>query len=179
MYPCMITGEEGNCERVVTARIAPAVLNVKKLYRLVLTFDDIHSIRNGLLLAKSFEEAFDQLRLSFVHCVIPEEKVAPRICFKLKIWDSESRLIPIWKDSQKLIGDYDDHALNLRQHKTFKRALSYQANQRFLHFPHMFDSSEQPPLEYRPDNPSAYYMQMKQMFDIVVRDIEEEADDIC
>ena len=87
-------------------------------------------------------------------------------------------MIPIWKDSQKLIGDYDGHVLNLSQHKPFKRALSYQANQGFSHFRLMFDSSEQPPSEYRPDNPSAYYMQMKQMFDIVVRDIDVEADDI-
>ena len=84
-YPCMITGEYGNGEEVVAAHIAPAVSDVKKLHVLGLTFDDIHSIRNGLLLAKAIEEAFDQLRLSFVSCVIPDENGAPRKGCKLKI----------------------------------------------------------------------------------------------
>ena len=120
MYPCMIAREESDGEGVVTAHIAPAVLLVKKLPVLGLTFNHIHRIPNGLLLAKGFEEAFDQLRLSFVLSVIPDEKGAPRSGFKLKIWDSECKSIPIWKDSQKLIGDYDDHVLSLRQHKPFK-----------------------------------------------------------
>ena len=77
--------------------------------------------RNGLLLAKGIEVAFDQLQLSFIKAGLLDDRLM------LKIWDHSIRRAPIFEGSTLLIGSYEGHPLNLGAHLPFRRVLFYQA----------------------------------------------------
>jgi hypothetical protein len=176
-YPCMITREIGGGDCVVAAHIVPARSKVKNLRNIGLTTEDVASSRNGLLLSKNIEIAFDALQLSFIKSPVSDETGLPREGFVMKIWDDNCRKTSIWRDSDKRIGDYDGHQLLLEEHKPLKRALSNQAYTAFLHFKHVLNITSLPPSEFGTDNESIYYKQRKLLKDNLARDLTEEFDD--
>ena len=173
---CMVTGESGNGACVVAAHIVPARSKIRYLLFIGLTPEDVSSSRNGLLLSKNIENAFDALQLSFIRGPVPDDSGAPMDGFTLKIWDDNCRNTPIWAGSDKLIGEYDG-CIALQRHNPFKRALSHQAYSAFLHFRHELNAMVSPPSEYGSDNQSKYYKQRKLMKESVDRDMAEELDD--
>lgn len=169
-YPCMLTGQVGDGEKVVAAHIAPAKSKIRILNYIGMTADDINNPRNFLLLAKNVEVCFDRQQLSFVK----ENPLSNDLI--LKIWDSSASTIPIWESSKLLIGKYDGKKLLLGDHNPFRRALSYQAYQAYIRHAHIGHSI---PLEYGSDDQTTFYRQrqtIKEMKDLVMRDIKEEVE---
>jgi hypothetical protein len=178
LYPCMITGECGDSDCVVAAHIVPARSKLKNLRNIGLTKEDVESSRNGLLLSKGIENAFDSLQLSFIKSPVSDEIGLLREGFVMKIWDDNCRDTFIWRGSNKRIGDYDGHQLLLGGHKPLKRALSNQAYTAFLHFRNdVLNITSLPPSEFGTDNESKYYKHRKLLKDNLARDLTEEIDD--
>jgi hypothetical protein len=175
-YPCMVTKISGDGECVVAAHIAPARSRVKYLRNIGLTEEDVNSSRNGLLLSKNIEIAFDRLQLSFIRGPVADLTGLPRDGFTMKIWDDDCRDTFIWNGSKKRIGEYDGKQLLLGSHNPLKRVLSYQAYTAFLHFRHVLNVTVSEPSEFGSDNASNYYKNRKLMKDNLLRDVIEEVD---
>ena len=175
-YPCMVTEISGDGECVVAAHIAPAHSRVKYLRNIGLTEEDVNSSRNGLLLSKNIEIAFNRLQLSFIRGPIADLTGLPRDGFTMKIWDDDCRDTFIWNGSKKRIGEYDGKQLLLGTHNPLKQVLSYQAYTAFLHFRHVLNVTVSEPSEFGSDNASNYYKNRKLMKDNLLRDVIEEVD---
>ena len=175
-YPCMVTEISGDGECVVAAHIAPAHSRVKYLRNIGLTEEDVNSSRNGLLLSKNIEIAFNRLQLSFIRGPIADLTGLPRDGFTMKIWDDDCRNTFIWNGSKKRIGEYDGKQLLLGTHNPLKQVLSYQAYTAFLHFRHVLNVTVSEPSEFGSDNASNYYKNRKLMKDNLLRDVIEEVD---
>jgi hypothetical protein len=90
---CQYTGLEGvgdakiaknlSAHHVKAAHLIPRATRKETLRRLDLSVRDVNSVRNGLLLLATIEEAFDNLRLSFIPNALGQ--------FALKIWDPSIR----------------------------------------------------------------------------------------
>jgi hypothetical protein len=85
LFKCMLTREDGDSEEIVAAHIAPARSSIRKLATIGMTESDLSDVRNGLLLAKGIELAFDRLQLSFVKSNPLSENLY------LHIWDDSCR----------------------------------------------------------------------------------------
>jgi hypothetical protein len=124
---CMVSGHVGTGDQVRAAHIVPCSSDASKLAFIGLTIDDVNSPRNGLFLAKNVEMAFDKLQLSFIKTKLFYDRLY------LKIWDDSCRSVPIWPGHATTIGDLDGRELVLGAHKPFKRALSFQSYQAYMH----------------------------------------------
>lgn len=126
---CMVTGQWGNGEQVVGAHIIPRSVNTVEVNRVLgYTSDDINHARNGLLLAKGIEEAFDRMQISFIKTNPLHDKLY------MKIWDESVLDNPIWKGSKLTIRNFQNNPLSLGRHNPFKRGLSYHAYRCFLYY---------------------------------------------
>ena len=130
---------------------------------------DVSNVRNGLLLCKGIEEAFDRLQLSFV-------KSNPlSMDLFLKIWDDSCRSNPLYPGSTILIGGFDGSRLDLSAHKPFLRALSFQAYQSYLVYKNQTMSVA--PAEYGSDPECEYFKGRELLKSAVLRDIQFEVHD--
>lgn len=155
-YRCMLSGEVGFGQQVVVAHIIPAKSSVSLLKGLGFTATDVNSLRNGLSLAKGFEEAFDRRQASFVEtlgkkCTIEDQAsfikslgsdagkstdeadYSPMTTYTFTIWDKECRENPLWKGSQLTVGQFEGRSLVLGNANPMKRALSLHTYHCFLH----------------------------------------------
>ncbi len=171
-YGCMVSGEEGNGDRVVVAHIAPAVSEYSKLAKIGLTPGDVSSPRNGLLLCANIENSYNKLQLTFV-----KDKNIFSSQLVVKIWDSQCLNIPLWNGSTKFIGQYDGSKLNLGEHKPFMRALSYHAYESYLKYCYLPQFKSLVPCEYGSGNDSDYFKERNMFKEIVEKAIEEEMDE--
>jgi hypothetical protein len=140
---CMVSGFVGEGDSVIAAHIVPVKAPSTSLRACGMTFADVNCSRNGLMLAKNIEKAFDKLLLSFV----PKDPFHSS-SLVLKIWDPElfeSKLSvcdnsditiescegqPLMFKGNPLIGEevaYEDASV------PFRRALSFQAQQAFAY----------------------------------------------
>ena len=140
---CMVSRVIGDGQSVVAAHIVPVSAQRTQLRACGMDRRDLNSTRNGLMLAKNIERAFDALRLSFV----PKDPFRSS-SLALKIWDpslfEEKESVcdasnitiascegsPLMFEGNSLIGEevpYDSASM------PFRRALSFQAQHAFAH----------------------------------------------
>ena len=131
---CMLSGQLGLGRQVKVAHLLPVVSKISTLTELGFEEADVDDVRNGLLLSAGFEEAYDTLRASFVKGIYQDHTLGgPREGYIFTIWDDECRKLETFPESGRLIEEFEGHALTLNGHDPFKRALSFQAYQAFLH----------------------------------------------
>eukprot|EP01035_Chromulina_nebulosa_P039012 gene39012-52708_t len=136
---CMISGVESTLpDSICALHILPPQTSSPRLLRMLkLQSEDLHSPRNGLLLAYGIEQAFQQLEVSFVRK--PDPNSAKNV-FVMKVWGAATKHCttrPLFKTSKLLkVSDYDNAELKLNFvddrsgcHNPFLRALAYQAFQ--------------------------------------------------
>ena len=126
---CMLSGLLGLGDQVRVAHLLPAVSTISILTQLGFKEIDTDSVRNGLLLCKGFELAFDQLQASFI--LGPCQGLREGFIFKM--WNDCCRNQETFPGSGHLIGSYEGQPLILNGHEPFSRVLSYQAYQAFMH----------------------------------------------
>lgn len=117
-----VTIETVTDEDIPAAHLLPSSTIADTADVLEMSLDDIQSTRNGLFLCKKIEESFDQLELSFV----PVDILHPSQ-YKMVIWKDSCKTKSVIKGSLKLIGQYDEHSLELGGLEPYRRALSFQA----------------------------------------------------
>jgi hypothetical protein len=115
---CMVTDELGDSEQVVAAHIIP--LKTKKATLKRIGIPKLNTKRNGLVLARNIEMAFDRLRLSFLPAGMGK--------FAMKLLDPSVGEEFIFEGSAKKIGEFDGCLLQHTHGNPYKRALSYQAH---------------------------------------------------
>ena len=93
-----------------------------------------------MFLADAIEKGFDALKLSFVR----QNPLSADL--SVKIWADDCRNKPLWRGSDRTVGEFDGCVLSLGEHVVFKRALSYQAHQAYL--VHSLLDSDQRPDDY-------------------------------
>lgn len=169
IFKCMLSREDGDGDEVVVAHIVSASSSVRILNLIRMTEADVNSLRNGLLLAKNFEVAFNRLQLSFVKSNPLSQNLY------LQIWDDSCRNEPIYDGSTRTIGDFEGEVLNLGSHRPFRRALSFQAYQAFLQSKDISKFEELS--EDGSEKVTKYFEQQMLMKDSVLRDIQEELED--
>ena len=130
---CMLSGQLGLGRQVKVAHLLPAVSKISTLTELGFEEADVDDVRNGLLLCSGFKDAFDTLRASFVKGIYQDTLGGLREGYIFTIWDDECRKLETFPESGLLIEEFEGHALTLNGHDPFKRALSFQAYQAFLH----------------------------------------------
>lgn len=133
---CMASGvSSSGMDNIRAAHIIPAVSELKDIAKLNLTERDVDNVRNGLLLSKQIERAFDAYEISFVRDPLHRSSLV------MKFWNPESQWKekPLFKDCDRNIGEFEGRALNLRFvdnragcHIPFLRGLAYQAFQAYL-----------------------------------------------
>ena len=144
---CMISGVESTLpDSICALHILPPQTSSPRLLRMLkLQSEDLHSPRNGLLLAYGIEQAFQQLEVSFVRK--PDPNSAKNV-FVMKVWGAASKHCttrPLFKTSKLLkVSDYDNAELKLNFvddrsgcHNPFLRALAYQAFQAYRKWKHL------------------------------------------
>jgi hypothetical protein len=105
---CQATGQLGvDTGSIRAAHIIPVSAGFPLLNFIGIAPGEIDTVRNGLLLAKNIELAFDQLRLSF----LPQNELDSNSLI-LKIWDPAVRFMPIWPENELLIGKFEGRALD-------------------------------------------------------------------
>jgi len=132
MSRCMITGIEGDGQLVVCAHIVPKKVTQADLILLGLRLNFVNSVRNGLLLIKSLEVAFDKCQLSFERVLYTDGDGSIRSGLRLKIWDDAIRLQKLFPESTQTIGTYEGAFLTLGEVSPCLRALSYHNYQCWL-----------------------------------------------
>jgi hypothetical protein len=155
-YRCMLSGEVGFGQQVVVAHLIPAKSSTDDLESLGFTAIDADSLRNGLSLAKGFEEAFDHRQASFIETIGKKSTLEDQASFietllrdpgkrtdeadysltttyTFTIWDSKCRENPLWKGSQLKVGQFEGRSLVLGNVNPMKRALSLHTYHCFLH----------------------------------------------
>lgn len=113
---CADVAEQLGMNQVKAAHLIPRATKKDTLARLDLNVTDVNSVRNGLLLLSTIEEAFDDLRLSFIPNPLGQ--------FALKIWD------PAIRTTLSKLGKQEGDVLNVASQDgqgPFKRVLSYHA----------------------------------------------------
>jgi hypothetical protein len=124
---CMVTGIPGNGEAVIAGHIIPRSTRKPILTHLGIEITDVNKPNNGVFWVKGIEDAWEKLALSFVKSNPLEDK------YYMHIWDDSVRNTPLYKDSDKTVGEYNGAELCLGQHVVMKRGISYQAYQAYLH----------------------------------------------
>lgn len=142
---CMISGVESNLpDSICTMHILPPHTSSPRLLRMLkLQPEDLHSARNGLLLAHGIEQAFQQLEVSFVR-----KPCGDKNALVMKVWGAGSTHCttrPLFKTSKMLkVSGYHNAELKLNFvgdrsgcHKPFFRALAFQAFQAYQKWKHL------------------------------------------
>lgn len=134
---CMVSGLFGSGEKVVCGHIVPHRSDRDKATALGLTDAEINSNKNLVFWALGIENAYEHLQLSFIKEIKTVNKRLIK-CFTMKIFDDNIRNLPLWKSSNKTIGEFEGCSLNLsskfsdRDHEILKRGLSFQAYQSYV-----------------------------------------------
>jgi hypothetical protein len=130
---CMVSGIGSVGDNIRAAHLVPAVSKPEILRQLSMRPSDVDDVRNGLLLARHIEAAYDKLEVSFVKNPLLTDGLI------LKIWNPELKGKLIFPDSNYKIGDFENAPLCLTfrngktgAHEPFMRALSYQAYMAYL-----------------------------------------------
>ncbi len=124
---CMVSGISGGGDKIICGHIVPCSSPQHKLNELNIDIKDLNKSENCVFWCAGFEEAYETLKISFVRTNPLSEK------YFLKFWIEGAKAIPLWPGcTTGCIGDYDGRELNLRGHRIWKRALSYQAYQGYL-----------------------------------------------
>jgi len=126
-YRCQLSDEVGGGRAVTAHRLLDHSTYYKHLKE-QFDIDDINSFRNTLLLAKGIKKAYKKGRACFV--AGDDDKT-----FHLQIWDDKLKNEPIFKGSNKTIGDCDGKKLSLppRVEPPYKQVLSYHAQASYKH----------------------------------------------
>ena len=137
---CMISGQLGNQNQVITAHITPHSAKAMTLAHIGISRQEVDSARNCLLLSKAIEKAFDRMDVSFV----PKDMLHPNT-FVLKIWTplglppgvernqrGDARTISLWDGSKFKIGEFEGHELFCGSNSVLTSALSHQAFHAFI-----------------------------------------------
>ena len=175
MSRCMITGIDGDGSLVVCAHIVPKSVAQADLILLGLKLDFVNTVRNGLLLVKSLEVAFDECKLSFEQALFSDEDGAIRSGLRLKIWDNDTRLKPLFCGSTQTIGEYEGGFLSLGGVNPCLRALSYHNYQCWLQ---LSGELPQTPEEYSSDSNNGFSrtIRLKQA-EVMRADADEDDND--
>ena len=127
-YRCQVSDEVGNGRVVAAHRLLDHSSTYDAHLKEHFEIDDINSFRNTLLLAKGIKKAYKEGRACFVAGDDDET-------FHLQIWDDKIRNEPIFKGSNRTIGDCDGNKLSLppRVEPPYKQVLSYHAQVSYKH----------------------------------------------
>ena len=131
--PCMVARiipplptPPSNIPNVKLAHILPRSTKVHIRESLSMGALDVDDLRNMLVLCSGLEESFDRRLISFIPNTDPFTGG-----FQVKFWKEEFKSIPLYRGSDRTIGEFDGSRLNLivngKQHLIFRRALSFQA----------------------------------------------------
>eukprot|EP01036_Dinobryon_divergens_P024839 gene24840-33324_t len=128
---CMISGVESTLpDSICALHILPPQTSSPRLLRMLkLQSEDLHSPRNGLLLAYGIEQAFQQLEVSFVRK--PDPNSAKNV-FVMKVWGAATKHCttrPLFKTSKLLkVSDYDNAELKLNFELTVIEPVDYSSD---------------------------------------------------
>jgi hypothetical protein len=154
---CMVSGVVSSKEDSIrAAHIIPAVTPLETIRKLNLKVEDIDSVRNGLLLARNIERAFDNLDISFVRNPLVQMELV------MKIWNPATfKDKPLFVGSQHFVSQFNGWKLNLdyqdesgRKHEPFLRGLAYQSFQAYLKWKFIVDIEE--PHDYSSEQESNF-----------------------
>ena len=178
MSRCMITGIEGDGQLVVCAHIVPKKVTQADLILLGLKLNFVNSVRNGLLLIKSLEVAFDKCQLSFERALYTDGDGSIRSGLRLKIWDDAIRLKKLFSESTQTIGAYEGAFLTLGEVSPCLRALSYHNYQCWLQ---LSGELPQTPEDYSSDSNNGFsrmiHLKQAEVMKAEVDEDDEEDED--
>lgn len=128
---CMLTGVLGSSSQVIAAHLVPRSTKLAALEYIGLKPADVNSPQNCLLLSANIEKAFDRKDISFIPNTLQPSR------YRLIIWTTRGlkpsakhpgdvRLLPIFENNVKKIGDFEGDHLEFGEKRPFKRALSFQ-----------------------------------------------------
>lgn len=124
---CMVTNKRGNGDQVICAHLIPCKAPQHKINRLSIHINQLNSSPNTVFWCKGIETMYETLQASFV-------QLNPlRDTLHLKLWTEEAKNTPIWKGSSVTLRKFDGAPLQLNGHCIWKRALSFQAFEAFIH----------------------------------------------
>jgi len=168
---CSVTGQSGNGEQVVCGHLVPCRSDLRKLKVLGLESTDLNKTENCIFWAKGFERCYEHLRISFVKPNPLSDDLV------LKFWDESAKLEPLWSGSADKLGDYDGFRLNWGPRTIFKRALSFQAYQGYLHNLDGSALTDTDSLLYGSPGKYSFFKNIELLKKGVIKDIETEVGD--
>ena len=168
---CSVTGQSGNGEQVVCGYLVPCRSDLRKLKVLGLESTDLNKTENCIFWAKGFERCYEHLRISFVKPNPLSDDLV------LKFWDESAKLEPLWSGSADKLGDYDGFRLNWGPRTIFKRALSFQAYQGYLHNLDGSALTDTDSLLYGSPGKYSFFKNIELLKKGVIKDIETEVGD--